>query len=71
VVRLPRAAGAKESRYQHLLGGPAVAEPVQVEGAAAAGSPSSPAEIERAFAVLRAEISELRRQLADLQRRLN
>jgi hypothetical protein len=71
VVRLPRAAGAKESRYQHLLGSPSAAETVPAEGAVAAGSPSSPAEIERAFAVLRAEISELRRQLADLQRRLN
>ena len=73
VARLARAPGAKESRFQHLLGGPVgnAPDPVPPGGTAQAGAPVTPAEIERAFAVLRAEISELRRQLADLQNRLN
>lgn len=80
VARLPRAPGMKESRFCHLLGGKPVfnAEPpaAAAEAPAAeipppAGTGATPAEIERAFAVLRAEISELGRQLADLQRRLN
>lgn len=61
VVKLPRAAGAREQRWAHLLCGPvdvsaAVAEPI------AAGDPS----LTQRVAALEAEVSELRSTLAAL-----
>ena len=68
VVQLPRAAGAREARWAHLLCGP-VHAPLQPEPAdEAARPPSAPgaASLAARVATLESEVAQLRDQLADL-----
>ena len=71
VVRLPRQAGRKELRYAHLLGGESVAVSIPTPGAdpAAADMPDAPAADR--LTALEHEVTELRRQLAELQARFD
>jgi uncharacterized protein YceH (UPF0502 family) len=63
VKKLARQAGAKESRYAHLLGGDVS------EVAPAAEIPERPRESDR-IAHLETQVAELRRELDDLKRQL-
>lgn len=65
VLRLPRAPGAREARWVHLLCGP-----VDVAAVAAAGAEAAPARDEE-IALLRAEQAALRDEVAQLRGRLN
>jgi uncharacterized protein YceH (UPF0502 family) len=68
VVKLPRRAGERESRWAHLLSG-AVSEaaaPTGPPGAAAAEPATELARLQREIDGLRAELAELRRQVAAL-----
>ncbi|HLL75614.1 MAG TPA: YceH family protein [Pyrinomonadaceae bacterium] len=73
VVKLPRQAGRKESRYAHLLSGP-----VEID-AAEGGVPESPrrasrgddgrvARLEEELAAVRRELEELRREFAEFRK---
>lgn len=65
VTLLPRAPGAREARYAHLLSGP-------VEASAAPASVAAPAAVdEERIARLEAEVAELRAQLAALEEKLS
>lgn len=69
VMRLPRQAGFKESRYAHLLSG----EPL-VTDSPDAGLPSEPATLavraeEERIAALEQQVDDLRKHLADLEAR--
>ncbi|HEX8457435.1 MAG TPA: YceH family protein [Pyrinomonadaceae bacterium] len=73
VVKLPRQAGQKESRYAHLLSG--AVEVVETEGAATEGATSAPrgeagrvARVEEELRAVRAELAELREQFAEFKR---
>jgi uncharacterized protein YceH (UPF0502 family) len=76
VVKLPRLAGQKESRYAHLLGGaveiPAEAEgeSPRAEGAARGGRGESErvARLEAELKEVRAELAELRGQFAEFKK---
>jgi hypothetical protein len=70
ITRLPRAPGARESRYAHLFSGATFAEPEEPEAAGAAdvaGDPAAPTltqrlgALEQAVAELRAKIDALNR----------
>ena len=69
VVHLPRAAGAREARWAHLLCGPvdvgavADAAPVPTQGAADGGLAARVAALETEVADLRALVTELASQL--------
>jgi uncharacterized protein YceH (UPF0502 family) len=69
VVRLPRRAGEKESRYAHLFSGPVdnsePSAPVTVEGT---GRADRIGALEAEVDQLRGEIEELKRQFADFRR---
>lgn len=63
VVMLPRAAGARENRWMHLLSGPPdVDASVEPDAVATSGD----AEMRSEIAALRASVSELREQIASL-----
>jgi hypothetical protein len=68
IARLPRAAGARESRYTHLFSGmiESVEEPAGAEESAAAGSSLSQrvSELEESVRLLRAETDALGEALA-------
>ena len=70
VVRLPRQAGFKESRYAHLLSGPpeigAVKTPPPEPAGAADGDRLT--RLEREVAGLRSELTGMKTQLAELRR---
>lgn len=63
IARLPRAPGARESRYAHLFSGAmeSVAEPEPAEGAA--GDPGAPSLSQRVSA-LEQTVAELRAKIA-------
>lgn len=65
VLRLPRAPGAREARWVHLLCGP-----VDAAAVAAAGAEAAPARDEE-IALLRAEQAALRDEVAQLRGKLN
>jgi len=68
VVRLPREAGRRESRYAHLFGG-AVAIPAVTEESTTGpsmGSTSAPSRLER----LEEEVRQLKEELRDIKSRL-
>lgn len=65
VVLLPRAPGAREARYAHLLSGP-----VDAGTLAALSAPASPAVDEERIARLEAEVAELRQRLAAFEEKL-
>lgn len=66
VTRLPRAPGTKESRYAHLLAGPAEFAPPEKAPPVEPATAVVRAENER-IAKLEQEIADLRRDFADLQ----
>jgi len=69
IVRLPRAPGARESRYAHLFSGAieSAAEPEAALAESAAGDPSAPTLSQRVSA-LEEIVAELRAQIAALNR---
>jgi uncharacterized protein YceH (UPF0502 family) len=75
-VKLPRQAGMKEQRYAHLLSGevqvPSRLTPIQTEAAAPAPRAGDErlAKLEGEAAAIRADVEELRRQLAELRKLL-
>jgi uncharacterized protein len=74
VARLPRAPGTKESRYAHLLSGPAdmpaAERTLSVEPATAAVRAENEriAALEQEVATLRRELAELREQFAGFRK---
>lgn len=62
VVKLPRAAGAREQRWAHLLSGPV--QPAAADGAPSA-SPAAP-ELQARVEALEQQVGELRAALADM-----
>jgi uncharacterized protein len=75
-VKLPRQAGMKEQRYAHLLSGevqvPSPLAPTQIDSAAPAPRAGDErlATLEGEAAAIRADVEELRRQLAELRKLL-
>jgi len=67
VLRLPRAPGAREARWVHLLCGPVDVERVLAAGGGEAAAPSRDEDI----VLLRAEQAALRDEVAQLRRKLN
>lgn len=67
VVRLPRAAGAREQRWAHLLCGPVAFAP---ESVAAAAGPSDDRGLQQRVAQLEDEVVQLRAALQSLQQQL-
>jgi uncharacterized protein YceH (UPF0502 family) len=69
VVRLPRRAGEKESRYGHLLSGPVdVAEAEEAHVEAGSRQHDRIGALEAEVDQLRGELEELKRQFADFRR---
>ena len=75
-VKLPRQAGMKEQRYAHLLSGevqvPSPLTPIQTEAAPPAprAGDERQAKLEGEAAAIRADVEELRRELAELRKLL-
>jgi uncharacterized protein YceH (UPF0502 family) len=69
VLRLPRAPGAREARWVHLLCGPVDVASVAAAAAAEAGGAAGAAASEE-LALLRAEHAALRDEVAQLRRKL-
>jgi len=67
VVRLPRAAGAREQRWAHLLCGPVAAAPEPAPMSATAGDRSA---LHERVAQLEADLAELRDTVQSLQQQL-
>lgn len=67
VVRLPRAPGAREQRWAHLLCGPVAATP---EPAAAPAPAGSDGDLHERVAQLEADLAELRGTVQSLQQQL-
>jgi len=65
-VLLPRAPGARESRWAHLLCGPVAAD----QPAARTGGEGPPAALESRLAALEAEVAALRSAVQDLREQL-
>jgi uncharacterized protein YceH (UPF0502 family) len=72
VVRLPRAAGQRDLRYAHLLGGEVPVTPaVPPPGAAAEASPVGPShDVAARLQALEDEVRDLRREVAALRARI-
>lgn len=75
VVRLPRQTGFKESRYAHLLAGPAAELPEAAPGSPAAAGSDAPdddriARLTRELEELRRELAELKSHFADFKKQL-
>jgi uncharacterized protein YceH (UPF0502 family) len=70
VVKLPRAPGAREQRWAHLLCGAVDAEAVAGGGAASVGAQSSAALIEQRVAHLEQEVTALRETVVMLCKEL-
>jgi len=70
VVQLPRAPGAREARWAHLLCGPVDATPAAEEPAAAAPSATGAVGLAGRVAALEDEVARLRAQLEDLSAQL-
>lgn len=63
VVRLPREAGKRESRYAHLFGGEVQGDTEQEDASHAGPEPSRLAQLEARVAELEAELAELKTRL--------
>ncbi len=74
IVKLPRQAGSRESRFAHLLGGPVEMDQKEVAPRAAPSVQHSQVENERIVKLeeevvsLRQELNELKQQFADFKR---
>ena len=74
VVKLPRQAGRKESRYAHLLAGPVETDAVEAAGAESprrasrAADDGRVARLEEELAAVRRELEELRREFAEFRK---
>jgi hypothetical protein len=74
VVKLPRQAGARESRYAHLLGGEVAFEQAEVAPRAepamrpSRGESERIARLEAEVATLRQELNELKQQFVDFKK---
>jgi uncharacterized protein YceH (UPF0502 family) len=66
VVKLPRQAGFKESRYAHLLGGPIIIEELEAAPGATSQGPRTHSLSER-VSLLQTEVEALRRELSEMQ----
>jgi uncharacterized protein len=68
IARLPRAPGARESRYAHLFSGSieSAAEPEAAQPAGVAGDPSAPAS-----ATLSQRVTALEEIVADLRAKID
>ena len=64
VVRIGRAAGQREDRYMHLLGGPVSIDDLPAPKTRSSDSPDRYAELEARIDALEREVSELREKLA-------
>ena len=64
VVRIGRAAGQREDRYMHLLGGPVSIEDLPAPKSRTGDSPDRYAELEARIDALERDVSELRDKLA-------
>lgn len=70
-VQLPRAAGQREDRYMHLLGGPVDVDALAAQFRAPAGAVADNGALEDRVAQLEATVAALQEQLAQLQSRLD
>ena len=70
-VQLPRAAGQREDRYMHLLGGPVDVDALAAQFRAPAGTAADNGALEERVAQLEAAVAALQEQLAQLQSRLD
>ncbi len=70
-VQLPRAAGQREDRYMHLLGGPVDVDALAAQFRAPAGAAADNGALEYRVAQLEATVAALQEQLAQLQSRLD
>ena len=70
-VQLPRAAGQREDRYMHLLGGPVDVDALAAQFRAPAGAAADNGALEDRVAQLEATVAALQEQLAQLQSRLD
>jgi len=70
-VQLPRAAGQREDRYMHLLGGPVDVDALAAQFRAPAGAAADNGALEDRVAQLEATVVALQEQLAQLQSRLD
>ena len=70
-VQLPRAAGQREDRSMHLLGGPVDVDALAAQFRAPAGAAADNGALEERVAQLEAAVAALQEQLARLQSRLD
>ena len=70
VVKLPRAPGAREQRWTHLLCGPVDLEVVALQNLVASDSPSDRAELAMRIGVLEAQVAQLRETVQKLRAEL-
>lgn len=68
VVRLPRATGARDARYAHLLSGDVHVEEISAEAAAAPAAPRS--GLAERVQNLETHVENLQRELAEIRQRL-
>ena len=68
MVKLPRRAGEKESRYAHLLSGPPAAGVEESQPAAPSGRTDRVGALEADVAQLRTELEDLKQQFARFQK---
>ena len=66
VVKLPRAPGAREQRWTHLLCGAVDMEAIALQNLVASDSPSDRAELATRIGVLEAEVAQLRETVQKL-----
>ena len=71
VALLPRQPGARESRYAHLLCGPVESAPVTTADSEAEATSYSTPQYEVRIAQLESTVTELQREIAALQERIN
>lgn len=70
VVKLPREAGKRESRYQHLFSGDVDLDSYQAEAASSTPSSSKVEQLEEELLALKEEVQELRALVEQLNERI-
>ncbi|WP_194437172.1 YceH family protein [Vibrio fluminensis] len=70
VVKLPREAGKRESRYQHLFSGEVDLDSYQAEAASSTPSSSKVEQLEEELLALKEEVQELRALVEQLNERI-